>query len=483
MRIIAAPTLATLLLSTAAQSAPYARPLVFESRLSPAIVDSGPDDQRLAINDRMTRWKIPGVSIAVIEGCRIVAARGYGVTSQGGAEVDPATLFQAASVSKPVAALGALVLVDQRKLALDGNVGPALKSWHLPQSPLLADHPVTLRGLLSHSAGLVPGGYGGFAAGQPLPTLGQTLNGDPPAKPKPVAVAYVPGSEWRYSGGGYLVVQQLMSDVTGLSFAEYMNDRILLLAGMKDSRFAILPPPGRPVAMGHKASGIVVAGGWHRYPEYAAAGLWSTAPDLAAFAMAIMAAERSDDGLLKPSIAKLMTAAAIGPRSLGFVVEGEGTAKKVGHDGTNEGFNSSLLFFPGTCQGAVILTNSDNAKPFIAELQRAIAETYGWPAQAASHRIEKRPLTAAISTRFVGDYKFADLPQVDPFRIERANGEYLVFDRGDGHREPLFATLDGLYAPDTGVLIKMVKDQGNEATEISYARIGGRSSAIAARVR
>ncbi len=119
----------------------------------------------------MAHYNVPGVSVAIIDGCKVVETRGFGVTEAGGAAVAPDTLFQVASISKPVTALAALRLVERGELLLDTDVRTRLKTWSLPDSPLLRDHPVTLRTLLSHSAGLTVGGFHGYPVGAPLPTV------------------------------------------------------------------------------------------------------------------------------------------------------------------------------------------------------------------------------------------------------------------------------------------------------------------------
>lgn len=443
----------------------------FATGLRRAIVTEGAPPERLAMAERMARWRVPGLSVAIIEDCRIVETRSFGVTRAGGPAVRADTLFQAASVSKPVAALTALRLVEQGLLALDADVGPQLRGWTIPASDLTQGHPVTLRGILSHSAGLIPGGYGGYARGGPIPTPIETLNGAPPAQPKPVRIDYVPGSTWRYSGGGYQVAQLLMAEAAGRHFTDLVRDLALTPAGMTHSFFGE-PPEGASVASGHNAEGRMIDGGWHVFPEYAAAGLWSTPSDLARFAVAVLEASRGGaNPILGPAMTAEMLEAEIGPRSLGFVVGGEGRARRFGHDGANKGYNAVLIAFPETCQGAALMANSDNAKPLLYEVQRAIADAYHWPDPMASATQPGTAFTPAIFERFVGAYRFTGL-DVPPFRIVR-DGPGLAFDRGDGHSEPLLASPDGLYAPDSGVLIHAIAPAAGRAETIIYSRIGG----------
>lgn len=455
----------------------------YAGALRRAVVFENDPGSNLSLTERMERWKVPGISVSIIDNCKIVDRHGFGITRRGGVEVQSDTLFQAASVTKPVAAFAALRLVDQGLLSLDSDVNGELRSWKVPASPLLEGHPVTLRGILSHSAGLIPGGYGGYSHGESVPTLIQTLNGVGPARPKSVRVAYEPGSDWRYSGGGYLVAQLLMTEKTGKSFETIVRDEVLIPAGMISSTFAE-PSASQNVASGHVADGTMVPGGWHVYPELAAASLWTTAPDLANFGLAALKAVREEpDAQLSPVLASQMASAHVGPRSLGFVVGGKGKARHFGHDGTNEGYNSSLILYPETCQGAAIMANSDNAKPLIAELLRSIADTYHWPDSMPSVVMKRKAHNPVVAARFKGTYTFTDIPGVAPFSIISAKDGSLTFDRGDGHSEPLYASSDGLIGPDSGIIIKANSPANGAAETITYSRIGGHGTAEAKRVK
>lgn len=476
-----AVALTTFSAGTPTWSQSYVAP--YETGLRRAAVLSEGPPERLALADRMARWKVSGLSVAIIDDCRIVDARGFGVTARNGTPVAVDTLFQAASVSKPVAAYVALRLVENDILTLDDDIGPQLKVWRLPPSPLLKDNPVTLRGLLSHNAGLGPSGYGGYPRGSALPTLIQTLNGEAPARPKPVEVKAQPGSGWSYSGGGYLVAEQLMIDVTGRPFPALALDIALTPLGMSHSSFVAPAADATNVALGHGADGAPVEGGWHLYPEHAAAGLWSTPSDLARFTLDVMMAGRgSPNTVLGNASADLMIEPAIGPRSLGFVVGGAGTARRFGHDGTNEGYNAMLIAYPETCQGAILMANSDNAKPLMSEVVRAIADVYGWPDPMPSDQQTGTPLTPALIERFVGRYQFVTLPDVPPFAIAGTLDDGFTFERGDGFSEPLIPTTEGLLGPDSGILITASDPDALQTPSITYRRLASTSGAEARRV-
>ena len=196
-----------------------------EQGLRPLAIVDGQPQPRWNIVERMKHFKVPGVSIAVISGGKVEWARGYGVVAMDGKPVDTETLFQAASISKPVTALMALRLVDEGKLSLDEDVNLKLRSWKVPENEFTKTQKVTLRRLLNHSAGLTVRGFDGYAADGPVPSLLDVLDGKKPANSEPIRVEAVPGTKWSYSGGGYVVVQQLVTEVTGESFPELMQEK------------------------------------------------------------------------------------------------------------------------------------------------------------------------------------------------------------------------------------------------------------------
>lgn len=298
-----------------------------ETGLLPPVVIRGHGDVQMTIEDRMKYYKTPGVSIAVINDGKIAWARGYGVLEvEGKIPVTPETMFQAGSISKPVSAMAALRLVQEGKLALDENVNQRLVSWKVPDNEFTRDKKVTLRGLLTHSAGLNVSGFDGYASGEKLPTLLQVLDGEKPANSAPIRVGYTPGSQERYSGGGFSIMHQLMIDVTGKSFAELMKESVLARIGMEQSTFEVpLPSYWRAnAARGHLQNGQLLPGQWHAYPEMAAAALWSTPSDLARLVIEL---QRSLTGRSNKVLSREMTHAMvsrqIGDSGLGIYLKGQ----------------------------------------------------------------------------------------------------------------------------------------------------------------
>ena len=370
--------------------------------------------------ERMARYGVPGVGIAVIEGGAVAWERGYGVRDvDTGAPVTPATLFQAASISKPVSVVGMLRLVEAGRLDLDAPVDRYLDSWTLP--PHDFDEPVTLRRLASHTAGTTVHGFPGYARSAPRPgTTAGVLRGE--GNTPAVVVELEPGSAYRYSGGGTTILQQVVEDVTGLPFPAYMDDAVLRPAGMTRSTFAQPLPGDRwdDAASGHRANGTAVEEGWHVYPEMAAAGLWTTPGDLARFAVAMQRAlaDAGEDGgegagegptaapLLSPGTARMALEPVRDGYGLGFGTDP--ATGRFGHGGANEGFRATLVAFRDG-RGVVVMTNSDRGGALAGEVLAAVGRTYGWP-ELEPETLTPVVLPAPRRAALAGDYA---IPAID----------------------------------------------------------------------
>jgi CubicO group peptidase (beta-lactamase class C family) len=197
------------------------------ANLSPNMVKEGELVHGKSLAEAMAEYHVPGVSIAYISHGKIAWVRSFGVLGIGGEPVTPDTLFQAGSISKPMTATAALHLVQQGKLSLDADVNTSLVRWKLPTSEKAEGKPVTLRELLSHTAGTNVHGFPGYAAGTPVPTTLQILDGAPPATNPPIRVENTPGKQWNYSGGGYVIIQQMITDTAQKPFAELLGEVVL----------------------------------------------------------------------------------------------------------------------------------------------------------------------------------------------------------------------------------------------------------------
>jgi CubicO group peptidase (beta-lactamase class C family) len=334
--------------------------------------------------ERMQHYRATAVSIAVVNDYKIEWARGFGTLAPGSkTEVTDRTLFQAGSISKVLAALGILRLVDSHALSLDDQVNRRLSTWKLPENDFTRRSPVTVRLLLSHTADTTVHGFPGYDRDGNKPTLVQVLDGAPPANTPAIRVEAVPGSRWQYSGGGYLVLQQLAIDTTHKTFPRFMRDEVLAPAGMNDSTYEQPLPQALRLraACGVSRSGETVKGCWHVYPEMAAAGLWTTPSDLARLAIAMMRAQGgSPNPLLSAALARQMFTSQ-GYASEAFMNEGLGIffeGPRFMHGGDDAGFVAVLVGY-SSGKGAVIMCNADGALGLLDDIARAIASEYNWP--------------------------------------------------------------------------------------------------------
>lgn len=372
----ALPGLAALLAAPAwGQAAPDPRIAAVEQGLLPPVVSEVTTPMSLA--SRMRHHGVPGVSVAVVDRGRLAWAHAWGLAQAGEpVPLTPDTLMQAGSVSKAVTALAVLRLADQGRLDLDADIAPLLRGWRLPTGAQSTKRPVTVRGLLSHTAGLTVHGFAGYVPGQPLPTLAQVLDGVPPANSPPVRVATEPGREWRYSGGGYVLLQLLLEDLTGEPFAAWMQRQLLQPAGMAASRFGRLPDAPLGVAAAGHMEGRVIDGRRANMVEEAAGGLWSTPTDLARLALGLQAAMagRAQPWLTPARLAEARRRPDV-PRArtgLGLFLHGP---HAFGHDGRNAGFDSRWLV---DGQRALVVMINGNADELIEEIARAVAVAHGW---------------------------------------------------------------------------------------------------------
>jgi CubicO group peptidase (beta-lactamase class C family) len=361
----------------------------------------------------LEKFQVPGASWAVIDSGELVDTGCAGVVqADEPAAVIPGTLFQACSISKPVAVFAMLRLVDRGVLELDQDVNSRLTSWKVP--PTGNWQPVvTLRQLASHSAGLTVHGFPGYRQGSDLPTTVQILDGTPPTNTFGVRVDIVPGTQFRYAGGGTVVLQQLLEDVTGTPFQQLARELVLEPIGMSDSDYAQPLPPAlhEKAATAHDDLGRPIPGRWHSYPELAAAGLWTTPTDLLKFAVGVQQAYAGADGaLLSPTLSReLLTPQVTATDRIGGLNHvglglflGDGGVR-FGHSGGNEGFRCHLLAYRDTGQGAAVMTNGDNGSWVVQRAFASIAKAYEW--DNYSQELDERDLpTDETMASLIGTY-------------------------------------------------------------------------------
>ena len=360
----------------------------------------------------MKQYNVPGVSIAMIDQGSVIWSGAYGVLQAGGtapARVD--SLFQACSISKAVTAIATLRLVEAGTLDLDTDVNDYLQTWKVPANDTWQPI-VTIRQLLSHTAGINVPWFYGYHRDQDIPSLEQILAGEKPANTPGIRVILLPGTRFRYSGGGYCVVQQLLCDVRQQSFPDLMRELVLEPAGMVQSTYEQPLPADdwNHAASGHRASGKPLAGGWHTMPEMAAAGLWTTATDLARLSVDLQFALAGQEArLLSPEMVRILLSPQVprepsGFMGLGVQLDGSGATVRFGHPGDNEGFACRWTALREERSGAVIMTNSDNGGELIEDVFHTIEQAQDWP------KIENDPAPPphryAARMDYVGTYQF-----------------------------------------------------------------------------
>ncbi len=453
--------------SLAAQNIIERRIERIENGLIPPVVLAGRPIRTTKLEDRMRELRIPGLSMAVFNRGRIEWLRAWGLADvDSRRRVAPDTRFQAASISKPVAATAALALVSRGRLSLDGDINRHLSSWKLPDNEFTAKQKVTLRHLLTHSGGVTVSGFRGYARDEAVPTLVQLLDGVAPANSAPVRVDIPVGSQWRYAGGGYEIVQLAIEDETKKPFAQAARELVLEPFGMRHSTF-VQPIPQdlrEKAATGYRANGDPVPGNSHTYPEQAAAGLWTTPEDLARFALELqkIAAGQSQK-VMSRELAVQMLRRQFDEYGLGVGVRGEGAEAIFAHGGSNAGFQCYLVAYRDAGSGVAIMTNGDLGGLILQDIVRAVAREYGWPGMKP---IERTAGTADPRTYkdFAGRYEIPVRSPPVVLEIE-VDGDRLFRGTGRTRAELLPENATTFFAMDSDFRIEFLRDASGKVTE------------------
>ncbi len=359
--------------------------------------------------------------------------------------------------------MAALRLVQLNRLSLDADVNSQLVSWKVPVSPAANGKPVTLRELLTHTAGMTVHGFPGYAADEPVPTLIQVLNGEKPANTPAIRIESEPGSKWNYSGGGYVVMQQMVLDTTKEPFPKLMYDTVLGPMGMTHSTYEQPLPASMQSAAAtpYRADGSPVPGGAHTYPEMTAAGLWTTPTDLARYCIEV---ERSLQGkanhVLSQKTTEEMVTSGKGNWGLGLEIGGSFADPYFSHGGVNEGFEGLFVAYEKHGDGAAVLTNAQGGIRLADDVMRSIANEYGWPDYHSIVRTEIK-LPPDTLKQYVGAYQMA--PNV--YLTVALNGDQLTGQLSKQDPIPLFAESDSKFFPKVvDAEVEFVKDAGGKVT-------------------
>lgn len=421
------------------------------------------DEKASTISERMAKYNVKGVSIAVIQDYKIVWARGYGWADE--AEKKPVTtetLFEPGSISKSLNALGILKLAQEKKLDLYTDINTYLTSWKFPYDSLSNGKKITLADILSHNAGLSVHGFPGHDINDPFPSVIEVLDGKKPAKTMPVRSMFEPGLGFQYSGGGITISQLLLTDVTKQPYDKWMCENILNPIGMKNSSFSQPPAKNKQslCATGYLSDGKSISNKYHVYPELAAAGLWMTPSDLCNYIIDMQLAYqgKQNSKVLKPEMVKLhLTPYNNGPTSMGsFILDNNGT-KYFEHGAGNDGFCGDFYGSLEDGYGCVVFMNSEDPK-LLSEIINSIAKAYNWK---NFYKEPKRKKSISVSDSTLKSYEGIYLYDQSWAVIGKKNNEYHFYTNGV-YSKMYFSTSTSFFNEEFPALKEFIKDtKGN----------------------
>ncbi len=402
-----------------------------ETSLFRVVYPKGLKPEKLSLTGRMAFYKVPGVSIAAIDKNSVEWARAYGVKDvQTDQPLTTNVVFQGGAFSQMIGSVAALRLVEQRKLDLDGDISRQLKSYKLP--PEAPSRSLTPKALMTHSAGFSDQVFSGYALDEPLPLLRQILDGEKPANNAPVWVppARPIAAKAQYSESGYVLLQELLEDIAAEPFSSFVQRTVFNPLAMSRSTFAMPLPAGlkSEAASGHLREGQTVPNLGNTYPESSAKGLWTSAPDFAAFLTELLQAATGKPGkILSPEAARVMLSPQVENFGFGFLVEGMGDDVHFNLRGRTRGFACYLALYPAKGQGVVVMTNSDNGLFLIQEILSAFSEVYKWP----HYKPEEKPvlrLAPESYQQYIGRYEVnpnyvLEVTQEDYYLVIRPTGQ------------------------------------------------------------
>lgn len=396
------------------------------------------------ILDRMNYYKVPGLSIAVIKDYKIDWAKGYGLadTTQK-TPVTTETMFSAGSISKFLMAVTALKMVEQGKIELEKPINNYLTSWKIADNDFTKKTPVTLRMLLSHSAGTSQSSYFGFNPKQPLPTIVEILSGAKISETRPVVVNSEPNAAFRYSGGGSMIAQLALMDVSKQSFSSLTQKLVFDKLGMKNSTFEQpLPPKFIKQSSWAYSSASWFKGMPYVYPQQAAAGLYTTPTDLAKFFIDVQKSYIGRGKILNQATAKQMLTAqqnvsdgaykeqiGIGPFLIQRTDNKDLNGAYFEFTGVNAGFLAYGIASITEGNGVIIMLNSgDEVNGLGKEIRRSVAKVYNWT-NFLPTEIQPVDLSDTELDKFTGRYRMA----TDEVLYLRKEKNYLIENINEGN--------------------------------------------------
>jgi len=375
-----------------------------ETSLSGGLVIDG---KTFTLSERMKHYNILGLSVAVIDNYQIVWAKGYGYADKKEErKVTANTLFEPGSISKSLNAVGILQLAQQGKLDLYQDINQYLVNWKFPYDTVSHGKKITTAQLLSHTAGLGVHGFPGYQRDSAIAAVTDILDGRAPSNTEAVRSVTEPGKESRYSGGGILITQQMLTDLTKQRYEQYIYEHVLRPLGMTNSSYNQPPAVNqrKNLATGYKSNGKEVPGKYFVYPEKAAAGLWTTPTDICKYILEMQQAYQGKSSkVLNQEMVKLHVTPYKNDVAMGTFIQNRNGEKYFDHTASNEGFSGLFIGGLTNGKGAAIFVNSDDAS-IAFELVNTIALVYNWAGFKKPEQITTVPVNDTITSKYIGEY-------------------------------------------------------------------------------
>ncbi len=411
------------------------------------------------ITNKMADYKIPALSLAVINDGKIEWTDTYQNPSFLGQNLNDNSIFQAASLSKPVTFFAALRMHTAGKIDLDENIENYLQRYQLPQGKQTAENPVTFRNIFAHTSGITSGGYQGYAKNLAIPTDIAILKGSEGVNSPKIEVISVPNEMLVYSGGGYTLAEVAIQDIFNDEFSNIMNQWILKPIDMKNSEFTqpLQPTDSSKIAKGYTSNGVVLDGGWRNHPEQAAAGLWSNAVDMAKFLIEIYKGFQGKSSIFSKSEIQSILNQERDGHIYGLIVDKSEKGFAITHYGGNAGYRTGMTIDLNTGKGLVYLINSDNGGALGNELLLSASQLYNWN-HFKRTSVKRNHLDTAFLKQLIGKYKWNSQVDLSISFNDEINQLSLYFPNGDTYNLiPIKDEEISFINPNTGVNVKFLK--------------------------
>jgi CubicO group peptidase (beta-lactamase class C family) len=365
------------------------------------------DGKWYSLDERMKHYNVAGLSVAVIDNYQVVWAKGYGYADKKeNRKVTTNTMFEPGSISKSLNAVGILRLAQEGKLDLYQDINQYLVNWKFPYDTVSHGKKITTAQLLSHTAGLSVHGFPGYQRDSVIAAVTDILDGQAPSNTEAVRSLAEPGTGPRYSGGGTLITQQMLTDLMKQPYEQYMYEHVFRPLGMNNSSYSQPPPTSQQknLATGYKSNGNEVPGKYHVYPEKAAAGLWTTPTDLCKYIIEMQQAYQGKSSkVLNQEMVKLHVTPYKNDVALGTFLQDRNGEIYFNHTASNEGFSGVFIAGLTNGKGAAIFANSDDAYVMF-ELLNSIAEVYNWKGFNKPEQITTVSVHDTLTSKYIGEY-------------------------------------------------------------------------------